>query len=323
MKKTNRTRKRRQPKVNFLLLFHIWLSNHISVFFSSFLRIVKTPLPTLMTTVVIGIALALPTGLYLLLDNLDEVTKEWGGLAQISLFLKPEIKDDAQVHALREKLSKRYKNINIRAITPTQALAEYHKLSGFDEAFEILEENPLPGVLIVQPVINEIEINQQLFKQLQQLPEVDIAQFDMLWLKRFFAILNIINRVTFIIAGLFALAVLLIIGNTIRLIIYNQRDEIEIYKLVGATDGFIRRPFLYIGFWYGLLGGFIAWLLVHIAFLLLQSPVKQLTLLYDSEFQLITLDLFSSLILTFFSAILGLTGAWLVVGKYLKDIQAH
>lgn len=301
---------------------HVWLSHHLYAISSTFERIARTPLPSLMTAAVIAIALALPTGLYLLLENVQQISSDWESMAKISLFLKPEIHDEAQIYAFQEYLYQQYTDIGgIQVITPTQALEEYRKLSGFGEALNALNKNPLPAVLIIQPIGSGVEASQRLLKQLEQLPEIDIAQFDMLWLKRLFAIIKIIRRGVLILAGLLSLAVLLVIGNTIRLAIYNRRDEIEIHKLVGATDSFIRRPFLYIGFWYGLFGGFGAILLVNSSFWLLQTPVKNLAILYESQFQLVTLGIFSSFVLLFCGAMLGLAGAWLAVGRHLKDIQ--
>jgi cell division transport system permease protein len=297
-----------------------WLLHHLYVLFSSLGHVVRTPLPSLMTAAVIGIALALPTGLFLLLENARHVSSEWGGAAQISLFLKQEI-DEAQVHQLADQLYQRPDISNVRVITPQDALNEYREFSGFGEALDALEENPLPAVLVIQPATNDATITEDLLKSLEQLPQVDIAQFDMLWLKRLFAIMEIVRRGVLILAGLLSLAVLLVVGNTIRLTIYNRREEIEIYKLVGATDAFIRRPFLYTGFWYGFSGGWIAWLLVNFSFLFLQEPVKQLTALYESQFELVTLGFFSSFILLSSGVLLGLTGAWLAVGRHLKNIQ--
>jgi len=300
---------------------HAWLSHHLYVLVSSLGRIARTPLPSLMTAAVIGIALALPSGLYLLLENVQQISNDWESAAQMSLFIKPEINDDAKINALAKELYQNPDIHGIRVITPAQALEEYRKLSGFGDALKALEENPLPAVLVIQPASSELEANQRLLKKLEQLPYIDIVQFDMLWLKRLFTIIKIIRRGVLILAGLLSLAVLLVIGNTIRLAIYNRRDEIEIYKLVGATDTFIRRPFLYIGFWYGLFGGLIAWLLVNISFWLLINPVKQLAILYDSQFKLMTLEPLSSFILLFLGALLGLAGAWLAVGQHLKNIQ--
>ena len=299
-----------------------WLSHHLYVFFFSLGQIARTPLPSLMTAAVIGIALALPTGLYLLLENVQDISRDWGGAAQISLFLNKNL-TEAQVHKLAEQLLQRPDISTIRIITPAEALEEYRTLSGFGEALSALKENPLPPVLVVQPAIPQTDFTagEAVLDSLSQLKEVEVAQFDMLWLKRLYAMIEIVRRGIGILATLLSLAVLLVIGNTIRLSIYNRREEIEIYKLVGATDAFIRRPFLYVGFWYGLSGGLIAWLLVNLSFWLLQAPVKKLTALYYSQFELVTLDIFSSTVLLLTGALLGLAGASLAVGYHLKDIQ--
>ncbi|MDM8569539.1 FtsX-like permease family protein, partial [Thiotrichales bacterium HSG1] len=151
--------------------------------------------------------------------------------------------------------------------------------------------------------------------------EVEVAQFDMLWAKRLFAMLEIVQRGTLVLAILLSLGVLLIVGNTIRLAIQNRRKEIEINKLVGATDAFIRRPFLYTGFWYGLLGSLIAWLLVTTSLWSLHGPVKKLTALYYSKFELITLGILPSMALISVGILLGLMGAWIAVNKHLRDIE--
>jgi cell division transport system permease protein len=303
---------------------NVWLSRHVSVLFFSLGQVLRHPLPSLMTAAVIGIALALPTGLYLLLENVQYVSRDWNRAAQISLFLKPDLQP-VEVEQIAEKIYQLPEIDHVRIITPEAALAEYRTLSGFGEAMSVLEENPLPAVLVLQPATsnNHLQSHEALLEHLKQLPAVEMAQFDMLWLKRLFAMVEIVQRAVLILATLLSLAVLLIIGNTIRLSIYNRREEIEIYKLVGATDAFIRRPFLYMGFWYGFAGGFIAWLLVNLSFLLLQGPVKRLTALYYSQFELITLNGFSSFTVLIMGGLLGLGGAWLAVGRHLKDIQPH
>jgi len=299
----------------------VWIAQHLSDLFSSLGQILAHPLPSLMTAAVIGIALALPTGLYLLLENVQYISRDWHGAAQISLFLKHDL-PPAEIEQLAEKIYQLPAIDHVRIITPEAALAEYQTLSGFGEAMSVLEENPLPAVLVLQPATtNRLQTHETLLEHLKQLPEVEMAQFDTLWLKRLFAMVAIVQRAILILATLLSLAVLLIIGNTIRLSIYNRREEIEIYKIVGATDAFIRRPFLYAGFWYGFAGGFIAWLLVNLSFLLLQGPVTRLTALYYSEFQLITLDGLSSAIVLLMGGLLGLGGAWLAVGRHLKEIQ--
>ncbi len=299
-----------------------WLAHNFAVLVSSYRQIIHTPLSSVMTTTVIGIALALPAGLYVLLDNVQNISGEWGGVAQISLFLKQDV-NERQVHNLADKLLNNSEIASVQVIMPDEALAEYKKLSGFGEALTALETNPLPVVLVIQATNNDTTTTENLLEYLSKLPQVDIAQFDMLWLKRLFAIVKIVQRGVLLLAILLCLAVLLVIGNTIRLAIDNRHDEIEIIKLVGGTDAFIRRPFLYTGFWYGLLGSLIAWLLIQLSFWLLQSPVQQLTALYYSDFEMITLSFSSSLTLMISGSSLGFLGAWLAVGKHLKQIQPH
>ncbi len=298
-----------------------WLAHNFAVLVSSYRQIIHTPLPSVMTTSVIGIALALPTGLYVLLDNVQNISGEWGGVAQISLFLKQDI-NKRQVHNLADKLLNNNEIANVQVIMPEEALAEYKKLSGFGDALTALETNPLPPVLVIQPT-NTDTSTENLLEYLSRLPQVNIAQFDMLWLKRLFAIVKIVQRGVLLLAILLCVAVLLVIGNTIRLAIDNRHDEIEITKLVGGTDAFIRRPFLYTGFWYGLLGSLIAWLLIQLSFWLLQSPVEQLTALYYSDFKMITLNFSSSITLIITGSSLGFLGAWVTVGQHLKQIQPH
>lgn len=298
---------------------YVGLWQHLFAFLLSLSQFLRTPLPSLMAVAVIGIALALPTGLYLLLENVRQVSRDWDEVVQISLFLHPEITDE-QAKSLVGQLVQRPDIKDVTLVTKDEALREYRASSGFGEALDLLEKNPLPTVLIIQPEIN-IATVQTLLDDLSQLPSVEIAQSDMQWLKRLFAVIEILRRGVWILSGLLALAVLLIVGNTIRLSIYSRREEIEVNKLFGATDAFIRRPFLYTGFFYGLAGGGIAWVLVNMAFLLLKVPVKQLATLYHSQFELMTLDVVSGLILLVGSMLLGLCGAWIAVGRHLKAIQ--
>ena len=297
-----------------------WLAHHVYVFFFSLGQVSRTPLATLMTASVIGIALALPTGLYLLMENARSVSQGWDGVMQISLYLKHEITDE-QARQLAIKLQRHPDIKKLRLITRKQALDEYKQLSGFSEALNMLVENPLPAVLVVRPRLSTPQAGQTLLQQLHQLPEVDIAQFDQRWLKRLFAIMDIIRRGVLILAVLLALAVLLIIGNTIRLSIQSRREEIEVNKLFGATDSFIRRPFLYSGWWYGFLGSVFAWGLISYALYLLDEPTRQLSSLYFSQYNLITLDLQASVILLLTGPLLGLFGAGLAVGRHLRSIQ--
>ncbi len=297
-----------------------WFMHHLYVLFSSLGQLSRQPLPTLLTASVIGIALALPAGLYLLLENAQQISQHWDGSVQMSLFLKTEV-EDAQAQQLADELRGHTGIATVELITRAQALEEYRRLSGFSDALSALDDNPLPAVLVVTPKQSDPQSSQAVLEQLSQLPAVDIAQFDMRWLKRLFAIMDMVRRGILILSSLLALAVLLVIGNTIRLAIHNRREEIEITRLFGATDAFIRRPFLYAGIWYGLFGSLLAWVLVKIAFAQLQTPVQTLTRLYHSDYSLVTLSLNDSLLLLLAGAGLGLAGAWLAVGQHLQAIR--
>jgi len=271
---------------------------------------------------VIGIALALPSGLYVLTGNLQRLSTQWDGGASLSLFLRHEV-TTGQAGALADKLRQWPEIEQLRLITPQEALVEFRELSGFGDTLDTLDENPLPAVLAIKPADSaaQAEPAAALLERLRALPEVDLAQLDLQWVKRFNAIVDIVQRSIWVLASLLGLAVLLVTGNTIRLEIQNRREEIEITKLIGATSAFIRRPFLYSGLLYGLGGALLAAVLVELAFLQLNSPVRQLAGLYESSFRLQMLSFSESLTLLAAGSLLGLLGAWLAVGRHLADIE--
>jgi cell division transport system permease protein len=299
----------------------IWFMRHLQVLFASLGRLSRKPLGNLMTAAVIGIAISLPVTLYVLVDNLQNLSQNWDGGAGISVFLGTEV-TEVQAMALSRQLEQRASVASVSYISPQQAMDEFRQLSGFGEALDLLQENPLPAVLLIYPHADHksADATASLTEQIRQLPEVDLAQADLQWLQRFQAITRILQRGAAVLATLLAMAVLLIIGNTIRLEIQNRHSEIEIIKLVGGTNSFIRRPFLYDGIWYGLAGGFIASLLVLLAFSLLQGPVAKLSGLYQSDFLLASLSFDIFLLLLGSSTLLGLVGAWLAVKQHLDDI---
>lgn len=300
----------------------IYLLRHAQTFFYSLGQLWRTPFSTLMTTLVIGIALALPTGLHVVLDNARELSGGWQGSAQLSLFLKQGISDE-RANRLKDKIQSMTSIASARYLSPETALAEFKNLSGFGEALEALNDNPLPGVVVVIPTLQQDNGDslQQLAQQFNNYPEVELAQLDMQWIRRLFAIMEIVQRGVSILAILLAMAVVLTTGNTIRLAIQSRRQEIVVMKLVGATNAFIRRPFLYTGFWYGLLGGIVAWLLVNFSLLTLSGAVEQLASLYAHPFVLKNLPFSTTSQLFLFSVLLGLAGSWLAVGRHLKEIE--
>ena len=285
-------------------------------------RLLETPLPTGMTVAVIGISLALPAALYVLADNLRTMAGGWDQTAAISLFLQYET-NDADANRVAADLRGWPEIAQVQMITREKALDEFRALGGFEEALEQLKNNPLPVVLAIYPRTEHSPPAQLETLQTKwlELPEVDFARMDTLWLQRFQAILDLIQTGVLLLGGLLGMGVLLIVGNTIRLEILNRRIEIEIMELVGATAAFIRRPFLYAGAWYGLLGGLTAWLLVTLAILLLQGPVSRLASLYRSEFPLSGLGLSAMGIILMGSVLLGLVGSWIAVNRHLRGAE--
>lgn len=295
---------------------------HLQVFFYSLGQLSRTPVSTLMTCMVIGIAMALPTGLYSLLKNAQQLSGGWESTAQISVFLNKNI-SSSQAKNLRTDIQRWPDVISVHYISREQALKEFQQLSGFGNALTALESNPLPSVLIVKPRITNSEENatEKLLSRLTGLKQTDKAQLDMQWVRRLYAIMNIVERGVLILGALLGLAVLLVVGNTIRLAIQNRRKEIVVMKLIGGTDAFIRRPFLYTGFWYGFFGGLIAWILVSSTLLSLSSPIEKLTTLYQNQFELSSMSFLTTLTLVSLSILLGLAGSWFAVGRHLKEIE--
>ena len=305
-----------------MTLFRSYFLRHIQVFFYSLGQISRTPISTLMTCMVIGIALALPTGLHTLLKNAQQLSGGWESTAQISVFLKKNIQA-SQAQRLKSDIQRWSDVISVRYISRKQALKEFQSLSGFGDALKALNSNPLPSVLIVEPKLSKTNetATQNLLSQLRKLKQTDKAQLDMQWVRRLYAIMNIVERGVLILGFLLALAVLLVVGNTIRLAIQNRRKEIVVMKLIGGTDAFIRRPFLYTGFWYGLFGGIIAWLLVSFTLVAISTPVEKLTALYQNQFELNNMSFLTTLSLLAVSILLGLAGSWVAVGRHLREIE--
>lgn len=299
-----------------------YVLRHLQVFFYTLGELARAPFASLMSIAVIGITLALPSGLYLLIDNLQRVSAGWEGHSRISLFLRRDT-DERAVRALAESIQRMPAVAGVEYISPAQALAEFRRLSGFGEALDALGANPLPPVLVVQPGpgADTPARLQTLLIELQRRPGVDLAQLDLEWVKRLHALLALARRAVLILASLLALGVVLIIGNTIRLAVLNRRDEIEVIKLVGGTDAFIRRPFLYSGVFHGLLGALFAWLLMSAALLLLAEPTAALATLYASTFRPHGPDLWGVGALLGSGALLGWIGSRIAVSRHLRAIE--
>jgi cell division transport system permease protein len=326
MKRTRRNRWRAQHHwlegLRRRLSPRIFFQRHAQVALDSLGRLYRNRLSSLMTAAVIGIALALPSGLYLLLENIDRLSGSWDGQASLSVFLQDNVSEKAAAE-LAAQVSAWPEVGGVDLVTPVQALEEFRQHSGFSDVLDTLHENPLPAVLIVTPATEHIRPERVagLQARLTALPQTDLAQIDLKWVQRLAAILDMTRRGILLISVLLGLAVLLVIGNTIRLEIQNRREEILVTKLIGATNAFVRRPFLYSGVWYGILGALIAWTLVQAGFWLLAGPVSHLAGLYQSAFRLQTLPMSLLNLLLGGGISLGLLGSWLAVGRHLDAIE--
>jgi cell division transport system permease protein len=297
-----------------------YLLRHAQVFLATLGQMARTPIATLLTLIVIGITLALPSGLFVMLDNLERVSAGWDRGARASLFLKRNV-TEAGARKLSQQIRAMSSVAGVDYISREAALAEFKKLSGFGTALNALDSNPLPAVLVVRlAVADDHAAVESLMTTLAGLPGVDLAQLDIEWLQRLAALLRLAERAVAILAVLLSLAVLLIIGNTIRLAVVNRQTEIEIIQLVGGTPGFVRRPFLYSGLLQGLFGGLLAWLLVEASLLLLGGPARELAGLYGSSFALTGLEAQQGLSLAMAGALLGWVGSRLTVGWQLRQI---
>ncbi len=309
----------RDDEPDFKTLFHAWLESHRASMVDSVGRLVKQPIGSFFTCLVMAVALSLPMGLALLLDNVERLGGSWQRAAQISLFMQLNV-DVEQGSALREEILTMPDVSEASWISREQALEEFQQLSGLGEALRELPENPLPGVILVTPSEIDRDNLEALRQRLAELPGVEQAQLDLLWVERLTAILKLGDRFVFGLTLLLIATLLLVIGNTIRLHIENRRTEIEVVKLVGGTDGYVRRPFLYMGALYGLGAGLIAWLLLAYGLGWLNEAVVGLAGLYGSDFGLAGVPVEDGLSLVLGALLLGYIGAWLAVARHLSEL---
>lgn len=283
-------------------------------------RIFVSPLAGILNILVIGIALSLPTGMYVLLKNAQVLVAQFSGTPQISLFLGVDTKTD-DVDNLHKQLARHPAIARVEFVARALALEQLKQSTGLSDVIGGLSQNPLPDAFIVYSKQGDAQSLDKLRLELAKLPNVEQAQLDSDWAYKLEALLKFGRMAVLILASLLSLALIAITFNIIRLQILTQRDEIEVAKLIGATNGFIRRPFLYFGAIQGLLGGVMAWLVVTASMLLLNHQLSPLAQLYASQFSLRSLSLGDGVSLLLFSAYLGWLGAWLSVARYLTQIE--
>ena len=299
-----------------------YFARHAQVLVGSLGRIVHQPFATLMTMGVIAIALALPLFLSMLLQNARIATGNWNEAYDLSVYMDKKA-GTSRVQSLAKQLKARGDVAAVRIITADQALAEFRNDSGFGKALDALSDNPLPDTLVVTPTLTAStpQGTETLKAAIAAMSDVQTVQIDTEWVKRLHAMLDLLRRVVLLTGGLLGVGIVLIVSNTIRLDILNRRAEIEVMKLVGASDGFARRPFLYSGIWYGLGGGLLALILVAIASTVLARPVAQLAFLYGSDFRLEGLKLLLGLGVLSLAVALSWLGSWLAATRHIRAIE--
>ncbi len=299
-----------------------WLSRHLQTLVGSLGRLSQQPLASLLTILVMGIALALPACLNVLVKNAQAASGSWERALDVSVYLKTSVDSDATTR-LVDKLRQRSDVKAVQLIRAEDALKEFREHSGFGEALDALSDNPLPNTVVITPTESAASPQQLeiLSVELRKLPEVDVVQLDTGWVQRYLAMLDTVRRLVNMVAVLLAIGVVVIVGNTIRLDIQNRRDEIEVTKLVGGSDAFVRRPFLYCGTWYGLGGGLLAWLVVALAVALLGGPVQRIAGLYGSSFSLSGLGFSGGMLLLLSGVVLGWLGSFVAATRHLRAIE--
>jgi len=303
--------------------YRAFIRHHRLTLRDSLHRALREPWQTLMTSTVIAIALSLPALLYLMVDNIRQLESNFQSFAQITVYVDKSA-NRKQLSRLGDRLAEMPEIAEVTYISPQQALEEFKLASGFGQALQYLEENPLPPVFLVEPKLAQNSAADQaskLVEALEKLASIEDVQIDMLWLQRLRTLTDLGQKIALALAGILGVGVLLIIGNTIRLAIHSRRDEIVIIKLVGGTDAYVRRPFLYAGLLLGLFGALISALILSAGILWLGQSIDSLSQLYNSQYTLRGPGPSGLVVLIATGGFLGISGAWLAVGGHLKGIK--
>jgi len=299
----------------------IWATRHVSTAIGSLGRLARQPFASLMIILVIAVTLALPASINLIVKNAMSVSGSWDNALDFSVFLKPSL-SLGEAENLGQLIGQRADVELVDVISAEDALADFKQQSGFGEALEQLPDNPLPHAIVVRPSAGNTSASLVLLQEeISNLPETDHVQVDTEWVRRFHAILDIVRQAIMIGAALLGIAIVVVIGNTIRLDIENRRDEIEVTKLIGASNAFVRRPFLWTGFWYGLFGGLMALALVQYGLFMLKGPVARLSGLYQSNISIVSLNLTEGTAIVGLGVFLGLFASWFTAARHMRKIE--
>jgi cell division transport system permease protein len=309
-------------KIGFFQRIIMFFTDHIRQCVNSVGDLYRTPFASLMTIGVLGFSITLPSTLYIMVQNTEQITEQWQQASEISLFLREDISEQ-EAQQLLSRLQSWNEISQVTYVSSEQALDEFQRLSGLGEALDYLDSNPLPAVMMVVPTSKHASPTAAgvLLDKLRKEREVDIGKLDIEWLERLYSLLNIAKELVYLLAILLFFAVVLIIGNTIRLNILNKRDEILVMKLVGATDAFIQRPFLYTGFWYGLLGGLMAWVTVTLILLWIGWSLESFMQQYQLQLDITGMNASALVVMLLVSVVLGLLGSFISVQKHVNEIE--
>jgi cell division transport system permease protein len=293
---------------------------HLRVIRFTFQRLLQTPGSTLLNLLVIGTALSLPVGGYVLLKNIQVAAAQMTGTPQISVFLATSVTPD-DISRIGKQLKDHDAIDHIEFVPRDLALKQLQVSTGLTDVIGALTQNPLPDAFIVYPIPMDVKKLELLRDDLSSWPKFEHVQLDSAWAYKLEALLKFGRIFVFILAALLSFALIAITFNTIRLQILTQREEIEVSKLIGATNGFIRRPFIYFGLSLGFLGGVTGWLIISFSLHILNYSLAGLTQLYGTSFTLSHLSPGDSISLLIFSAYLGWLGSWLSVSQHLWQIE--
>ena len=300
----------------------ILFERHAQALLGSLGRLARQPLATLLTVLVIGIALALPAALYLAVANMRSVTRGLDDTVQLSVYFRLST-TEAEAKKAAAAIAARHGIAETKLVSPDEGLAEFQKLSGIGDALKALPDNPLPWLLQVRPAPpqDSAAAVESLAAELRKMDGVDLVEADTAWVRRLHAIEDTMQQLVLLVAAVLAAGVLAVVGNTIRLEINGRRAEIEVTKLVGGSNAFVRRPFLYSGLWQGLAGGLLAAGLVTIGLMVLEPFVARLAAAYGSSFALQGLSITEWPVVVGSGAALGFLGAWLAAAYHLRRIE--
>ncbi|MFC3122374.1 permease-like cell division protein FtsX [Agaribacter flavus] len=311
-----------RQNVGIVQAFFMFFVDHVRQALYSLGELYRTPFASLMTIGVLGFSLTLPGTLYIVVKNTEQISQQWQQASEISLFLRQDI-SDANAQQLVKRLNVWPEIQSVSYLSASEALTEFEQLSGLGDAIGYLERNPLPAVVLVVPTSRHAAPTAAslLLDKLRQEREVELGKLDIEWLERLYAVLDVAKELVFLLAILLFFAVVLIIGNTIRLNIMNKRDEILVMKLVGATDAFIHRPFMYTGFWFGLVGGLFAWFMISLVLFWIDWNLQEMLSLYMLNLDITGMDFGAIGIMLLISVSLGLAGSFLSVQRHVRDIE--